>query len=81
MLEGNPDRHVWGLGPVTTPGSNFFWYLKDPAGDFTEYYSDMDCIPEDALWTPEDLRGRPGTLQLGSPAAARPSSSPKTSPR
>ena len=31
MLDGNPERHVWGLGRHYA-GSNFFWYLKDPAG-------------------------------------------------
>jgi catechol-2,3-dioxygenase len=41
MLEGRPERHVWGLGRHYA-GSNFFWYLKDPAGNFSEYYSDMD---------------------------------------
>ncbi|SDP35505.1 Glyoxalase/Bleomycin resistance protein/Dioxygenase superfamily protein [Actinacidiphila guanduensis] len=35
MLEGHPDRHVWGLGRHPA-GSNFFWYLKDPAGNFSE---------------------------------------------
>ena len=34
-------------------GSNFFWYLKDPAGNFGEYYADMDCIIDDQLWKPE----------------------------
>jgi hypothetical protein len=33
-------------------GSNFFWYLKDPAGNFSEYYADMDCIIDDQLWKP-----------------------------
>lgn len=51
MLEGNPERHLWGLGRHTV-GSNFFWYLRDPAGNFTEYYSDLDCIVDDALWKP-----------------------------
>ena len=54
MLEGRPERHVWGLGRHYA-GSNFFWYLKDPAGNFSEYYSDMDRIVDDQLWTPEDL--------------------------
>ena len=66
MLEGNPDRHVWGLGRHHA-GSNFFWYLKDPAGNFSEYYSDMDCIPEDSLWTPEDLEGAKGLFNWGPP--------------
>jgi catechol 2,3-dioxygenase-like lactoylglutathione lyase family enzyme len=52
MLEGHPERHVWGLGRHHI-GSNFFWYLKDPAGNFSEYYSDLDCIVDDARWEPE----------------------------
>jgi catechol 2,3-dioxygenase-like lactoylglutathione lyase family enzyme len=58
MLEADPSRHVWGLGRHAI-GSNFFWYLKDPAGNFSEYYADLDCIVDDALWTPgvwEDAR-------------------------
>lgn len=51
MLQQDPDRHVWGLGRHHI-GSNFFWYLKDPAGNFSEYYSDMDCIVDDELWEP-----------------------------
>jgi catechol 2,3-dioxygenase-like lactoylglutathione lyase family enzyme len=66
MLEGNPERHVWGLGRHYA-GSNFFWYLKDPAGNFSEYYSDMDCIVDDQLWTPEDLQGARGLFAWGPP--------------
>jgi catechol 2,3-dioxygenase-like lactoylglutathione lyase family enzyme len=66
MLEGNPERHVWGLGRHYA-GSNFFWYLKDPAGNFSEYYSDMDCIIDDQLWTPEDLKGARGLFAWGPP--------------
>ncbi len=66
MLEGNPGRHVWGLGRHFG-GSNFFWYLKDPAGNFSEYYSDMDCIADDQLWTPEDLEGAQGLYSWGPP--------------
>jgi len=51
MLAADPTRHVWGLGRHHI-GSNFFWYLKDPAGNFTEYYADLDCIVDDQLWTP-----------------------------
>ncbi|MGU3432517.1 VOC family protein [Actinomycetes bacterium M1A6_2h] len=51
MLEDHPERHIWGLGRHHI-GSNFFWYLKDPAGNFSEYYSDIDCIVDDALWEP-----------------------------
>jgi catechol 2,3-dioxygenase-like lactoylglutathione lyase family enzyme len=51
MLDGHPERHAWGLGRHSI-GSNFFWYLRDPAGNFSEYYSDMDTITDDQLWTP-----------------------------
>jgi catechol 2,3-dioxygenase-like lactoylglutathione lyase family enzyme len=66
MLEDHPERHVWGLGRHYG-GSNFFWYLKDPAGNFSEYYSDMDCIIDDQLWTPEDLEGAQGLYAWGPP--------------
>ena len=66
MLEDHPERHVWGLGRHYG-GSNFFWYLKDPAGNFSEYYSDMDCIVDDQLWTPEDLEGARGLYSWGPP--------------
>ena len=66
MLEGRPERHVWGLGRHYA-GSNFFWYLKDPAGNFSEYYSDMDCIVDDQLWTPEELEGARGLFAWGPP--------------
>jgi len=57
MLDGDPARHVWGLGRHLV-GSNYFWYLRDPAGNFSEYYSDLDVIPEDQLWQPEVWHGR-----------------------
>ncbi|MEU6147490.1 VOC family protein [Streptomyces sp. NPDC047081] len=66
MLENNPERHVWGLGRHHA-GSNFFWYLKDPAGNFSEYFADMDHIPEDELWTPESLEGAKGLFNWGPP--------------
>ena len=66
MLEDHPERHVWGLGRHYG-GSNFFWYLKDPAGNFSEYYSDMDCIVDDQLWTPQDLEGAQGLFSWGPP--------------
>ena len=66
MLADDPERHVWGLGRHHA-GSNFFWYLKDPAGNFSEYYSDMDCIVDDQLWTPETLEGAAGLFSWGPP--------------
>ncbi|MEU5129688.1 VOC family protein [Streptomyces mobaraensis] len=64
MLDGHPERHVWGLGRHHA-GANFFWYLKDPAGNFTEYYSDMDCITDDHLWKPEVFDGARGLFAWG----------------
>lgn len=51
MLAGHPERHVWGLGRHWI-GSNYFYYLRDPAGNFSEYYADMDEILDDQLWEP-----------------------------
>ncbi len=69
MLEGHPERHIWGLGRHYA-GANFFWYLKDPAGNFSEYYSDMDTIPEDELWSPDVLHGAQGLYAWGPPPPA-----------
>ncbi|OYD70995.1 VOC family protein [Rhodococcus sp. OK302] len=66
MLENHPERHVWGLGRHHV-GSNFFWYLKDPAGNFAEYYSDLDCIVDDALWKPGVWEGAKGLFNWGPP--------------
>ncbi len=66
MLEKDPGRHVWGLGRHHI-GSNFFWYLRDPAGNFSEYYSDLDCIVDDELWTPQTWEGMRGLYNWGPP--------------
>lgn len=66
MLEKDPGRHVWGLGRHHI-GSNFFWYLKDPAGNFSEYFSDMDCILDDQLWTPQEWGGMHSLYNWGPP--------------
>ena len=31
-------------------GSNYFWYLRDPAGNFAEYSSDLDVIVDQEAW-------------------------------
>ncbi len=64
MLAADPARHVWGLGRHAV-GSNFFWYLRDPAGNFSEYSSDIDCIVDDALWKPEVWEGVRAMYQWG----------------
>ncbi|HEX4362121.1 MAG TPA: VOC family protein [Pseudonocardia sp.] len=69
MLTDHPERHAWGLGRHHI-GSNFFWYLRDPAGNFSEYYSDLDCIVSDALWQPSVVEGSRGLYNWGPPPPA-----------
>jgi catechol 2,3-dioxygenase-like lactoylglutathione lyase family enzyme len=74
MLYKDPARHTWGLGRHHI-GSNFFWYLRDPCGNFAEYYSDLDCILDDQLWdptifeswNPASFSGRVGLYNWGPP--------------
>ena len=66
LLGKDPGRHVWGLGRHHV-GSNFFWYFKDPAGNFCEYYSDMDCILDDALWKAGDWTDSRALYSWGPP--------------
>ena len=49
MVAGDASRHVWGLGRHAI-GSNYFWYLRDPAGNFAEYSSDLDVITDAEAW-------------------------------
>lgn len=51
LLAEHPERHTWGLGRHWV-GANYFYYFRDPAGNLSEYYSDMDQITEDELWNP-----------------------------
>jgi catechol 2,3-dioxygenase-like lactoylglutathione lyase family enzyme len=69
LLAKDPARHVWGLGRHHI-GSNYFWYLKDPAGNFSEYYADLDCIVDDELWTPREWDGPKGLYSWGPPVPA-----------
>jgi catechol 2,3-dioxygenase-like lactoylglutathione lyase family enzyme len=66
LIEVDPARHVWGLGRHHI-GSNFFWYLRDPAGNFTEYYADLDCIVDDELWEPGVFEGAKSLAAWGPP--------------
>ncbi|HXJ33376.1 MAG TPA: VOC family protein [Candidatus Eisenbacteria bacterium] len=56
MLAADPTRHVWGLGRHAI-GSNFFWYLCDPAGNFAEYIADLDRITDEAAYAPPAWAG------------------------
>ena len=43
----------WGLGRHVL-GSNYFHYVRDPWGSYSEYSCDMDFIPANAEWQPGD---------------------------
>jgi catechol 2,3-dioxygenase-like lactoylglutathione lyase family enzyme len=48
----------WGLGQHVL-GANYFYYVRDPWGSFSEYSADIDFIPSDVDWpsanhAPED---------------------------
>jgi len=49
MVAADASRHVWGLGRHAI-GSNYFWYLRDPAGNFAECTSDLDVIADAEAW-------------------------------
>ena len=66
LLSKDPARHVWGFGRHYV-GSNFFWYFRDPAGNFCEYYSDMDVIVDDQLWKPQVWEGMHALYSWGPP--------------
>jgi len=66
LLAKDPARHVWGFGRHHV-GSNFFWYFRDPAGNFAEYYADMDCILDDQLWKPQVWEGMRALYAWGPP--------------
>jgi catechol 2,3-dioxygenase-like lactoylglutathione lyase family enzyme len=66
MLDTDPQRQVWGLGRHYI-GSNFFWYLRDPAGNFAEYYSDLDVIDDEDAWHPTAIADRRALYAWGPP--------------
>lgn len=53
MVRRHPHRHAWGLGRHAA-SANYFWYLRDPAGAFAEYYySEMDELADTpTFWDP-----------------------------
>ena len=57
MVDGDPDRHVWGVGRHAI-GSNWFWYLRDPSGTFVEYAADVDRISAQDAYQPKEWAGQ-----------------------
>lgn len=49
VLSEAPDSDVVGIGRHNL-GSNVFWYMRDPAGNMFEFFSDMDQIVDDETW-------------------------------
>ena len=68
MVRARPERHAWGLGRHAA-SANYFWYLKDPAGAFAEYYySEMDELADTpAFWDPVPGQGELPTAVWSSP--------------
>ena len=60
---------AWGLGRHVI-GSNFFYYLRDPWGSFSEYYFDLDYIPEGCAWEPRDFPPEDSLYVWGPPCPA-----------
>jgi catechol 2,3-dioxygenase-like lactoylglutathione lyase family enzyme len=69
MIEVDADRHMWGLGRHAI-GSNWFWYLKDPAGNFVEYTADLDHISAQDLYVPKEWAGKEYLYAYGPPVPA-----------
>ncbi len=52
MLDKGYDRG-WGLGRHVL-GSNYFHYVRDPWGSYSEYSADIDYVPSDCDWPAGD---------------------------
>ena len=52
MLEQGYARG-WGLGRHVL-GSNFFHYVRDPWGSYSEYSADIDYVPANCDWPSGD---------------------------
>jgi len=53
QMANNGYEAGWGLGRHVL-GSNYFHYVRDPWGSYSEYSCDMDYIPAAQPWTPGD---------------------------
>ncbi|MDB5571003.1 MAG: metapyrocatechase [Hyphomicrobiales bacterium] len=56
MLDKGYDRG-WGLGRHVL-GSNYFHYVRDPWGSYSEYSADIDFVPSDCDWDAGDHPGQ-----------------------
>ena len=60
----------WGIGRHVL-GSNYFHYVMDPWGSFSEYSCDIDYIPKEERWPAADHKPEEFVLSVGSGRAAR----------
>ena len=56
--------HCWGPGRHG-PGSNVFFYMRDPWNSIVEYFADMDYIEAGTDWTPVDWATKEETVIWG----------------
>ena len=75
LLAVDPSRNVWGLGRHFL-GSNLFWYFRDPAGNFAEYFADLDQIGDDDEWDRPRLGARQVVVRVGTTGPQATSSNP-----
>lgn len=66
LTAADAGRHVWGLGRHAI-GSNWFWYLRDPAGNYVEYTADLDRITAGDHYRPKDWQGQEWLYAYGPP--------------
>lgn len=66
LTAADAGRHVWGLGRHAI-GSNWFWYLRDPAGNYVEYTADLDRITSGDDYRPKDWQGQEWLYAYGPP--------------
>ncbi len=60
----------WGLGRHVL-GSNFFHYVGDPWGSFSEYSAGIDFVPADCDWKSGDHAPEEFVLRVGAKSAGR----------
>ncbi len=54
----------WGLGRHVL-GSNYFHYVRDPWGSYSEYSHDIDFVPPDGTWKPSHVSPENGFYLWG----------------
>lgn len=59
-------KEGWGVGRHVI-GSNYFYYVRDPWGSFAEYSYDIDFIPADIEWKPQDCPAEDSFYVWGPP--------------